>query len=197
MKPQFNKYILFAPLIALAAAPPAMAADQSFASATAVDIASDASGDNSVEYLLHFQLAGASDGLSPATETTLLSNDPDPSNPFVGQMPRFQVVIPPGCWVDNTGAGIIYQMSSLGCGAQVQLFDPVTASTVSLNGAVTSFSAELVNRSRGFFKATVTFDGSFDAGANTNPAGVMSFSVGNDGVAGLSLNGRLATRGTK
>ena len=194
MKAQFDKAILFAPLIALAAVTPAAAADTPFAAVSAVDIASDTGGDNSLEYVVHFQIANSSDGLNPASETTMVSNDPDPGNPFADQMPRFQIVIPAGCWADNTGRGLIYLVSGLECGAQVQLFDPVTASAVSVNGDVTSFSAELVNRASGLFKANLTFDSSFDAVADTNPAGVMSFSVGNDSATGVSLNGRMAGR---
>lgn len=190
MKRHFKKArIVCIPLFALAASAPALAAD--FGSVSVTDIASD-NGVNSIQYVLRYALGQGSDGLAPGTESTLISNEPDPNNPFAAQMPSLQVSIPPGCWGD-TGKGVSFQISGTGCGVQVNLVQTGSA-PVSVTGHVVGFTALIVNRASGLLKATVTFDSGFDALADSNPGGVLSFSVGNDSISGVPLDGRVATR---
>ncbi|HKJ22420.1 MAG TPA: hypothetical protein VKA13_04970 [Gammaproteobacteria bacterium] len=142
-----------------------------------------------VQYHVHFKLNPASDGLAPPNENVLLSAAPDPSNPQAAHLPRFQVFIPSGCFVDMSYHRARYDVDGLGCGVEVRLHDPDTTMNTSLNDYVHHFKVQLSMRhdgNQGELRLRMNFAG-FNAPDSVNANGMLDFTVGNDGVTQLPM----------
>lgn len=152
---------------------------------------------STLQYRIHFKLNSASDGLAPPGENMLLTAAPDPSSPQAAQTPSFQIYIPSGCFVDLTHHQRRYTVNGLDCGADVRLHDPATMMDTSLNDFVRHFRVSLLMRRNGVagqLQVRINFAG-FNAPDNVNADGVLSLTLGNDGVTQLPMKAPQRRRG--